>query len=158
MDKPLRPGEVVAQGLAPADGPALRVIGHVRSPWGPGNCPKNLTRAREGGQGAFLEIAPAFAPALAGLAVGDAVIVLYWMHEARRDLLVQAPAHAPAPCGTFALRSPSRPNPIALATVRITALEAAAGRVEIDAIDCFDGTPLLDIKPWRPGIDVPPGA
>jgi tRNA (Thr-GGU) A37 N-methylase len=75
------------------------------------------------------------------------------MGEARRDLIVQAPRHKPEPTGVFALRSPARPNPIALATVRILDIDPAQGRITIDAIDCRDGTPLLDIKPWIERID-----
>ena len=81
--------------------------------------------------------------------------LLYWVDRGERDLIVQTPAHADGPRGTFALRSPVRPNPIALATVLITGIDGAV--VEIDAIDAFDGTPLLDIKPWIETVDVPPG-
>ncbi|WP_337248468.1 SAM-dependent methyltransferase [Rhodovulum sulfidophilum] len=153
----LRPGELAAGDLGPADGPALRVIGRARTPWGPDDCPKNIGRARERGAPATLEIDPAFAPALRGLSVGQPVIVLYWMDRARRDLLVQAPRHVDGPRGSFALRSPNRPNTISQSTVRITALDAETGRVEVDALDCYDGTPLIDIKPWLPSIDLPPG-
>jgi tRNA (Thr-GGU) A37 N-methylase len=79
---------------------------------------------------------------------GDPVVQLYWMHTARRDLIVQTRVHRSGPTGTFALRSPARPNPIALAVVRLLAVDAEAGLPGIDAIDAFDGTPLRDIKPW----------
>jgi tRNA (adenine37-N6)-methyltransferase len=58
----------------------------------------------------------------------------------------------------FGLRSPLRPNPIALAVVRLLGIDAATGRIEIDAIDCLDGTPLLDIKPYLPSVDAVPDA
>jgi tRNA (Thr-GGU) A37 N-methylase len=67
---------------------------------------------------------------------------------------VQVPRHADGPRGTFALRSPVRPNPIALATAVITSLDGAT--IGIDATDAFDGTPVLDIKPWIDTVDVPP--
>ena len=38
-----------------------------------------------------------------------------------------------------------------------SAIDPDAGRIDVDAIDCFDGTPLIDIKPWLPTIDIPPG-
>jgi tRNA (Thr-GGU) A37 N-methylase len=47
---------------------------------------------------------------------------------------------------------------VALAVTRITTLDAAQGRVGVEALDAFDGTPLLDIKPWLPSVDVPPPA
>ncbi|TCO69947.1 TrmO family methyltransferase domain-containing protein [Rhodovulum euryhalinum] len=152
----LRPGEMVLAGIAEPDGPRLHFIGSIRSPWGPEDCPKNIGRAREAGMGARVELDPAFAPALAGLTVGQPVILLYWMDRARRDLLVQAPRHVEAPRGTFALRSPNRPNTISQATVRITTLDPVQGVIGIDAIDCFDGTPLVDIKPWLETVDMPP--
>ena len=142
----------------PADA-GLVFIGRIRSPWtDPDTCPKNLREARERGSGAEIELAPPWRPGLQGLAAGDRLLLLYWMDRAARDLIVQAPAHRPAPVGTFALRSPARPNPVAIAAVRLLDLDAAAGRLAIDAIDCLDGTPLLDIKPWLASVDVPPGS
>lgn len=84
------------------------------------------------------------------------LMVLYWTGLARRDLILQSPAHRDGPTGVFALRSPARPNPVALGVVRLLALDQAAGMLEFDALDAFDGTPLLDIKPWLPSVDVPP--
>lgn len=139
-----------------ADGPRVAFIGKIRSPWAPGTAPRNIRKARaQGCDGARLELEPAYVPGLSGLSVGDHIIVLYWMDRGRRDIIRQMPRHVDAPRGTFALRSPVRPNPIALSTVRITTLDAPRGIVGIDAIDCFDGTPLLDIKPWIETIDAP---
>jgi len=158
MVSALRPGEVMLEGAPEPDGPRLRFIGRIRSPWGPDECPKNIGRARETGRGARIELDRAFAPALDGLEAGQPVILLYWMDRARRDLLRQAPRHIEGTRGTFALRSPNRPNTISQCTVRITAIDSAAGTIEIDAIDCFDGTPLVDIKPWLHSVDMPPEA
>ena len=58
--------------------------------------------------------------------------------------------------GTFALRSPVRPNPIALAVVELLAVEGAT--LTVRKVDCIDGTPLLDIKPYYASIDSVPGA
>ncbi len=151
-----RPGEV-ALGFDPATRveAGLTYIGRIRSSWSKGDCPKNIRQARETGQAGRIELDSAYTPALTGLEVGQAVQLLYWVDRGDRDLIVQSPAHADGPSGTFALRSPVRPNPIALATVVITGIEGAV--VEIDAIDCFDGTPLLDIKPWLATVDAPPG-
>ncbi|QYZ69559.1 TrmO family methyltransferase domain-containing protein [Neotabrizicola shimadae] len=132
-------------------------IGHLSTPWQQGHCPKNLTEARSLGGPFHAHVKQAYRDGLAGLGVGAPVILLYWMGSARRDLILQAPAHKPAPTGTFALRSPARPNPIALAVVRLLAIDAAAGVLTIDSCDAFDGTPLIDIKPWLPGVDLPPG-
>lgn len=156
--KALRPGEVLLPFDPGQDTTiCLAFIGTIRSPWSPEDCPKNIARARETGQGARIELKPGYADGLAGLEVGQAVIAVYWMDKARRDLIVQSPGHTDGPRGTFALRSPNRPNALAMSTVVITELDAAAGVIGIDAIDTYDGTPLLDLKPWLPTVDVPPG-
>jgi tRNA (adenine37-N6)-methyltransferase len=84
-------------------------------------------------------------------------VVLYWMDAARRDVIVQRPRHLDRLVGVFALRSPARPNPVAMAVVTVRAIDLAACTLTVDPIDCFDGTPLLDIKPWLPSVDVPDG-
>ncbi|WP_082490809.1 SAM-dependent methyltransferase [Aureimonas sp. Leaf454] len=156
-DQP-RPGETILdRDPADADDARLCFIGRIRSAHTDRrSCPKNLRQAREAGQAGTIEIDEAFRPALAGLAAGQAVHLLTWLHGARRDLAVQTPRHAEEPRGTFALRSPVRPNPIGLHLVRIVALDPASGLVTIDAIDVLDGTPLLDIKPYFESVDVPP--
>ena len=157
-DWPVRPGEVALKfDLARvADDAQLRFIGRLRSPWSRGNCPKNLREAREAGGDFRAEIDPPFRPGLQGLAPGMPLMVLYWTGLARRDLILQSPAHRDGPTGVFALRSPARPNPVAVGVVRLLALDQTAGMLEFDALDAFDGTPLLDIKPWLPSVDVPP--
>lgn len=152
-----RPGEERLPDIPPADAGVV-FIGRIRSPWTLQDCPRNLVRARETGQGARLEIAPAYRAGLDGLEAGCALVLLYWMDAAPRDLIRQHPRHRERPTGTFALRSPARPNPIALATVRCIAIDRKHGLIGIDAIDAVDGTPLLDIKPHLPTIDLPPAA
>lgn len=137
---------------------SVAFIGRIRSTWQKGNAPRNLTAARDqGGGSARIELDPAYARGLQGLEPGRAIWVLYWMHQGRRDLILQAPRHSPQARGVFSLRSPVRPNPVAMAAVRITAIDKETGTIEIDAIDAFDGTPVIDIKPWMGGIDIPPG-
>jgi tRNA-Thr(GGU) m(6)t(6)A37 methyltransferase TsaA len=153
-----RPGEV-ALPFDPADRveAGLVFIGRIRSPWAKGTAPKNIRQARETGQQARIELEPAYAPALLGLETGQAIQLLYWVDRGQRDLVVQSPKHTDGARGTFALRSPVRPNPIALATVVITSIDPDTATIGIDATDAFDGTPVLDIKPWIGTVDVPPG-
>ena len=154
-----REGEVTLPfDPADTDGPSLAIIGKIRSPWEKGTAPRNLRRAREMACDAWVELDAAYVRGLTGLEVGAPVVLLYWMDRARRDLILQRPGHVDGPRGTFSLRSPARPNPIAMAIVTITSIDDETGRIGIDAIDCFDGTPLLDIKPWLSGVDIPPGA
>ena len=55
--------------------------------------------------------------------------------------------------GVFATRSPVRPNLIALSLCRIVAIEKTV--VQVEKIDAFDNTPILDLKPYIPQIDAP---
>ena len=153
-----RPGESEL-GFDPADRDDARLafIGRIRTPWSRGNCPKNVRLARQSGQGAWIELNPAYAAGVTGLEVGQGLVLIYWMNEARRDLITQSPGHVDGVRGTFALRSPNRPNPLALSAVTITGLDLDTGRIDIDALDCFDGTPLVDMKPWVATIDNPAG-
>jgi tRNA-Thr(GGU) m(6)t(6)A37 methyltransferase TsaA len=155
-----RPGEIRAP-VDPAAMPAdvgIVFIGVARTPWtNRSTMPKNLRQARERGGWARIEIAPPWRLGLKDLGPGSAVFVLTWFDRARRDLLVQAPRHREQPTGVFSLRSPVRPNPIGLHATRLLSCDAEAGVLELDALDCLDGTPVLDIKPWLPSVDVPPG-
>jgi tRNA-Thr(GGU) m(6)t(6)A37 methyltransferase TsaA len=105
--------------------------------------------------GARLLVDDAYREGLSGLTEGQWIIALYWMADAQRDILVQSPGHTGGPRGVFSLRSPVRPNSIAQCCVQIKRLDGVRGVIEIDAIDCFDRTPLLDIKPWIPTVDQP---
>ncbi len=156
-----RPGDVHVVGAPDAalPGAGLVFIGHVRTA-NPdiAATPKNPTKARAAGGRSLIEIAPPFRLGLEGLAAYSHVIVLCWLHAARRDLIqITRPADA-RPKGVFALRSPVRPNPISLSVVRIITVDVAAGTIETDAIDLLDGTPIVDLKPYRPGIDAIPDA
>ncbi|NNE24415.1 MAG: tRNA (N6-threonylcarbamoyladenosine(37)-N6)-methyltransferase TrmO [Rhizobiales bacterium] len=151
-----RPREIVLpfDPAKTANDARLQFIGHIESPWlKREDCPKNLRIARERGEPATVYVDEAWRQGLNGLEDYRHIILLYWMHEARRDIILQQPRHSLEPSGTFALRSPVRPNPIALATVELTGLDAENGFLHIDAIDCLNGTPLIDIKPWIATID-----
>ncbi len=159
-----REGEVVLP-FDPAEaigGPRVMFIGRIRSPWKRReDCPRNISIARDemkrAGRTATIEIDAAFRPGLDSLALYTHIIVLYWMDKAARHIIIQRPRSMRGARGVFSLRSPVRPNPVALATVKVLALDEEAGMIEIDAMDCMDGTPLIDIKPWMESIDAPDG-
>ena len=67
------------------------------------------------------------------------------MQRARRDLVVQTPFSTMRTTGTFSLRSPVRPNPIASSVVELVAIDGTT--LQVRGLDCLDGTPLLDVKP-----------
>lgn len=140
----IRPGEVAGAAPDRADA-TLAFIGRIRTPFATReDCPR---QGSPDGPVCRVEVDAPWRAALAGLAGGQRVELLYWMHLARRDLLLQAPRDAPAPLGTFALRSPNRPNPIATSVATLVAVEEEA--LLVRGLDCVDGTPLLDIKPER---------
>jgi tRNA-Thr(GGU) m(6)t(6)A37 methyltransferase TsaA len=101
----------------------------------------------EGAPPAALILDARFEPALAGLQAGDEIVVLTWLHQARRDELTTHPRDDPdrPEQGVFSTRSADRPNPIGLHHATITAI--AGTRVEVDRIEAIDGTPVLDLKP-----------
>jgi len=149
----VRPGEVEVELPYEFDA-GLYFIGRIRTPFKTrGDCPKNIAESTAEGR---VEIDPRYADGLADLGLYSHVWLMYWMDEARRDLIQQVPAHLGRPRGTFALRSPVRPNPIALAAVELLAVEGASLRVR--NVDCIDGTPLVDIKPYFASIDSIPAA
>ncbi len=149
----LREGEV-AVALPEKFDASLYYVGRIRTPWRRREeCPKN---AHEADAQCTVELDPRWTDALKGLETATHVIVLYWMDKARRDLMLQAPRHYAEPRGTFALRSPARPNPIALAVARLVRIDR--NRLTVVGIDCLDGTPLLDIKPYFASTDAVPDA
>ena len=115
----MRGGETLLEVDPGGQGDAsVAFIGVVRSDWQKGDCPRNIRQSRErGGGNARIELKPGYGAALAGLKVGQALWVLTWMDRSRRDLALQSPAHADGPRGTFSLRSPARPNPVAMSAV-----------------------------------------
>jgi len=135
----------------------LAFIGKVSSQWSRGDCPKNLTEARASDRAsASVSIDAPYRAGLSGLKVGMKIWLVLWFDRSRRDIIVQSPHHANEAKGAFSLRSPIRPNPISIQAVTITHMDFETGKLCIDTTDAFDATPVLDIKPWREAIDVPP--
>src|SRR5262249_46120940 len=101
----------------------------------------------EGAPQAWLEISEEFADGLDGISEGQEIIVLTWLHHARRDLLKTHPRGDPNSelTGVFATRSPDRPNPIGLHRVKILKIKDDR-RLNIQALEAVDGTPIIDIK------------
>jgi len=152
-DAGIRPGEIKIDLPKNVDA-GLFFIGRIRTPWPTrDDCPKN---GRESDAVCTIEVDPRYAAALAGVESSTHLLVLYWMDEARRDLVVQAPRHYGEPRGTFALRSPVRPNPIAASVVKLVKIEDL--RLAVIGLDCRDGTPLLDLKPYFASTDAVPDA
>ena len=101
----------------------------------------------EGAPDAWLEVNSFAGRALGGLRVGNDIIVITWLHRARRNVLKVHPRSDPRRplTGVFATRSPDRPNPLGLH--RVTVREVGKNRLRIGPIEAIDGTPVVDIKP-----------
>ena len=139
----VREGE---QRVAPCEhsDAALVFIGRIETPWNTREqCPKRGDP--EAGPECAVVLDERWLPALKGVEAGDRIQLLYWMDRARRDLLTQSPRDDGRTMGTFALRSPNRPNPIASSVVQLVMLRGA--RLTVRGLDCVSGTPLIDIKP-----------
>lgn len=121
----------------------LHPVGHIETPYTAlEDCPRNVDPE---GPECALVLDPPYEEALFGLGAGDRIVVLYWFAEVDRELLRQRGRGGGPERGTFARRSPHRPNPIALAEVEIESIDG--NRVSVRGLDCLDGTPLIDIKP-----------
>ena len=149
----VRPGEVAIE-LPPSYDAGIHFIGRIRTPFkSRAECPKNTAESHAVGR---VELDPLYAAGLEDLALYSHLWLLYWMNQARRDLIQQAPAHLGHTRGTFALRSPVRPNPIALSVVKL--LQREGTKLTVTGLDCLDGTPLLDLKPYFASTDAAPDA
>ena len=140
----IRPGEVAVPWEAAKDA-SLVFIGRIETPW-----KSRMVCPRQGDERGPLCRITLFEPwtaALDGIERFSRLEALYWLHLARRDLVRQCARRDPVPRGTFALRSPVRPNPIGTSIVRLEGVEGAT--LLVRGLDCLDGTPLIDIKPDR---------
>jgi len=142
----LRPGEEAVE--TPLDFHAgLWFVGRIETPWqSRAECPRRGDP--EAGPVCRVSVFEPWVAALDGLEDGGRWLqILYFMHEARRDLVRQNPRHEGRLLGTFALRSPVRPNPIASSLVMLVERDGAT--LHVRGLDCVNGTPLIDIKPER---------
>jgi tRNA-Thr(GGU) m(6)t(6)A37 methyltransferase TsaA len=135
-------------GVVPGDY-AIHPIGYIRSVLrDPQAAPK---QGAEGAPDAWLDLAPFVLPAARGLAVGQRIVVITWLHRADRGLLEVRPrddVRNPL-TGVFATRSADRPNPLGLHLVTIR--EITGSRLRIGPIEAIDGTPVVDVKIDLPG-------
>ena len=110
-------------------------------------------------QGFRIELHPEYGAALQGLHGFSHLQVLWWFSRCddaasrSRTQEVSPYKNGPATLGTFATRSPLRPNPLALSTVQVIHVDAERAAVHIAYADAEDGSPVLDIKPYTPSLD-----
>ncbi len=140
----IREGEIAVTPPPPTDA-GLVFIGRIHTPW----TDRMLTprQGRTDGPVCRIEIFEPWVAALRGLERYPHVEVIYWLHQSRRDLVLQSPGSDANLHGTFALRSPVRPNPLGTSIARLVGIEGSF--VLVRGLDCLDGTPLVDLKPDR---------
>ncbi|HET9714981.1 MAG TPA: tRNA (N6-threonylcarbamoyladenosine(37)-N6)-methyltransferase TrmO [Pseudolabrys sp.] len=149
----IRDGEKAVE-LPAAPDAGIYFIGRIHTPWKQRkDCPKN---ARESEAPCIVELDPRWSDGLKDVGTCSHLVLLYWMDKSPRNLVLQVPGHYGAQHGTFALRSPARPNPIAMSVVRLLGIDD--NRLSVTGLDCLDGTPLLDIKPYFSSTDSVPEA
>ncbi len=131
----------------------LEPIGVARTP-----LQRSQEIPREGAGPAYVDVFEPFVPALGGIERSSHVWVLGWFESAQRVVTARTRKAAPnEPMrGVLGMRSPARPNPIGLTAARLLRRDGA--RLALDRLDFFDGTPIIDIKPYSPGWDLIPCA
>jgi tRNA-Thr(GGU) m(6)t(6)A37 methyltransferase TsaA len=134
------------RGGANVDEPRFELtqIGTVESPLADlASVPK---QGDEGAPDAWPGFAPAVLEGPEGLHPGDEIIVLTWLHHARRNVLRVHPRGdtSRAQQGVFTTRSPDRPNPIGLHRVGILSIDGI--RIQVRNLEAVDGTPIVDLK------------
>ena len=123
--------------------PTLKFIGYIDTPYqSVEECPRNID---PDGPLCRLVIADDYKEGLTGLETGQEILILYWFEGTDRQRMLQKSRNGNTTTGTFALRSPHRPNPIAAAVLPIASIDEAS--VVVRGLDCVNGTRLLDIKP-----------
>jgi tRNA-Thr(GGU) m(6)t(6)A37 methyltransferase TsaA len=106
-----------------------------------------------GGVKGSVEVFAAYVEGLKDLDGFSHIILIYHFHMAKCSSLLVKPFMDDQPHGIFAIRAPSRPNPIGISVVRLVKVEGNI--LHIKDVDIIDGTPLLDIKPYVPEFDPP---
>ena len=132
-------------------------IGSIETPWRTiADCPRN-GRQPDPAPVCRVRILPEFVSGLRGLEGFSHLILLYWMHQARPAQLIFTPPFDSEPRGVFATRAPRRPNPMGMSVVAFDGFDGE-DQLLVRYLDCVDGTPLLDIKPYLATTDAEPAA
>lgn len=120
---------------------------------------KSIGKMNVNEEGMFVQVEPAFIPALQALDGFSHIVIVWWFdgcddEKSRTVLEVPSPyKESPDVMGTFATRSPWRPNPIALTVAQVLYIDYEAGMIQIAYTDANDGSPVLDLKPYTPSLD-----
>jgi tRNA-Thr(GGU) m(6)t(6)A37 methyltransferase TsaA len=125
-------------------------IGLIHTPFQHAEGTPIQSAAANGARG-VVELFPEFTPGLRDLAGFERLWLIYVLDRASSAQLIARPYLDTQEHGIFATRSPARPNPIGLSSVRLLGVDQ--NRLLISDVDMLDATPLLDIKPYLPAFD-----
>jgi tRNA-Thr(GGU) m(6)t(6)A37 methyltransferase TsaA len=132
-------------------------IGSIATPWRTvAECPRN-GRQFDPAPICRVRLFEPFLPGLHGLEGISHLILIYWMDQVTTPKLTFTPPFDSEPRGVFATRAPWRPNPLGLSVVAFDGFDGL-DQLLVRFLDCVDGTPLLDIKPYLPTTDAEPAA
>ena len=136
----------------------VRAIGRLETPFKTlADCPRNVRQLKPAPL-CRARMLPEFVPGLASLEGFSHLVLLYWLDRPARDYTLRfVPSFDPEERGLFATRNPVRPNPIGLAVAAFDGFDGS-DCLKVRYLDCLDGTPLLDIKPYLPTTDAVPDA
>jgi tRNA-Thr(GGU) m(6)t(6)A37 methyltransferase TsaA len=134
---------------APPPSFSLIPIGRMRTPFrARGDAPR---QGRNAGTIGEIHIDEAYAHGLEGIEACRYLIVLAWFDRSDRRALTATPPGTGVSRGVFSTRSPDRPNPVGIELVEL--IERRGNVLKVRGVDALDGTPVIDIKPYSPGID-----
>lgn len=120
---------------------------------------KAIGRVQVDNAGMKLVLDKEYIDGLTNLSDFSYINIIWWFDkcdnsESRTKLIEKSPyKNAPKFLGTFATRSPERPNPIGISCSNITYVDSQNGIIGLAYIDADNGTPILDIKPYMPSLD-----
>jgi len=144
VETQLREGEVAVE-MPDTNDAGIVFIGRIRTPWK--SREETPRQGNHDGPVCRLEIFEPWVPAIQGVDFYQYLEVIYWLHQSRRNIVLQSPKNDRSTRGTFSLRSPVRPNPIGTSIVKFVGIEGSS--VLVRGLDCLDETPLIDLKPDR---------
>jgi len=134
---------------------SFRPIGVIRTPFAE-SAGMPIQAVAAIGIAGRIELDPALEAGLADLEGFSHLILVYHLHQVTAPRLTVTPFLDDTTHGIFATRSPARPNPIGISTVRLIGIDGTT--IDIEDVDMVDGTPLLDLKPYVPAFDDRGGA
>ncbi len=119
---------------------------------------KPIGAIRHGPEGIRLQVEEAYRPGLRFLELFSHAVVVWWANqhdnpESRAILQTELPYAPGVTAGVFACRAEYRPNPVAVTVCRVEQVDEDAGSVLVRNIDAYDGSPLVDIKPYIGVVD-----